>query len=201
MSRHSSNTPLEKLKDTGLALADSDQDIRGRKVLDCHGAHIGHISALFIDESERKVRMLEIGAGGFLGLGDRHFLLPVDAITKVTKDEVFVNETQERIVHSPVYDPTLIEAPTHEYWEPFYGYYGLSPYWSTGYMYPGFPMSPQQTTPHHHPLRPREESPQEEEEDLELLRRDAGENYGGFGKVLDDSPAAQIDQTLREHRE
>jgi hypothetical protein len=37
-----------------------------------------------------------------------------------------------------MYDPTLIKAPTREHWEPFYGYYGLSPYWGDGYMYPTF---------------------------------------------------------------
>jgi len=84
--------------------------------------------------------MLAIRAGGFLGLGDRHFLLPVDAITSVTKGEVHVNQTRDRIVRSPVYDPTLVETPTQEYWEPYYGYYGLSPYWGSEYMYPHFPI-------------------------------------------------------------
>jgi sporulation protein YlmC with PRC-barrel domain len=137
---HTTNTELERLKDTGLELEDSAQDIRNRKVVDAHGEDIGHVSALFIDQGERKVRMLEIRAGGFLGLGDRHFLLPVDAITSVTKGEVHVNQTRDRIVRSPVYDPTLVETPTQEYWEPYYGYYGLSPYWGSEYMYPHFPI-------------------------------------------------------------
>lgn len=135
------NLELEKLIDTRLTLGDPAQDIRHRKVVDAHGDEIGHVSALFIDEDQRKVRMLEVRAGGFLGLGDRHFLLPVDAITTVTKDKVHVNQTRERILHSPVYDPTLIETPTQQYWEPYYGYYGLSPYWSLGYMYPHFPIT------------------------------------------------------------
>lgn len=84
------NTALENLKDAGLTLADSDQDIRGRKVVDQNGFDVGHISALFIDVAERKVRMLEIRARGFLGIGDRYFRLPIDAITKVAKDEVGV---------------------------------------------------------------------------------------------------------------
>lgn len=134
-------TELEKLSDTSLTLGDPAQDIRNRKVVDAHGEDIGHVSALFIDQDERKVRMLEVRAGGFLGLGDRHFLLPVDAITSVTKGEVHVNQTRERIVHSPVYAPTLIEAPTQKYWEPYYGYYGLSPYWGSGYLYPHFPIT------------------------------------------------------------
>jgi sporulation protein YlmC with PRC-barrel domain len=121
------NTSLEKLNDTGLSLADSSQDIRNRKVIDRHGEEIGHVSDLFIDQDERKVRMLEIRAGGFLGIGDRH---------------VHVNQTGERIAHSPTYDPTLIvDAPAQQFWEPYYGYYGLSPYWGAGYMYPEFPPS------------------------------------------------------------
>ena len=46
-----------------------------------------------------------------------------------------------------------------------------------------------------------EDSRKAEQEALALLRRDVGENYeGGFGKILDDSPAAEIDQTLKTHR-
>ena len=139
---------LEKLNDSGLELANAAQDIRHRKVLDRHGKEIGHVSNLFIDQDERKIRMLEVRAGGFLGLGDRHFLLPVDAITSIAKDEVHINQTAARIVDSPAYDPKLIETPTRQYWEPFYGYYGLSPYWGAGYMYPTFPMSREETILH-----------------------------------------------------
>jgi sporulation protein YlmC with PRC-barrel domain len=151
--QHTKTTTFEKLNDTGLTLSDPSRDIRGRRVVDLHGAEIGHISDLFIDEGERKVRMLEIRAGGFLGIGDRHFLVPVDAIASVAKDEVRISETRERVVGSPVYDPALIIAPTQESWEPFYGYYGLSPYWGTGYMYPNFPMSREETVLHDHSAR------------------------------------------------
>jgi sporulation protein YlmC with PRC-barrel domain len=146
VTRHPNTTGTEllRLDDTGLTLDDERQDIRGSKLIDQHGEEIGHVSNLFIDAGERKVRMLEVRAGGFLGLGDKHFLLPVDAITSVARDVVHVNETRERIVHSPVYNPHLVEAPTREYWEPFYGYYGLSPYWGNGYLYPGFPLSLEQ---------------------------------------------------------
>jgi hypothetical protein len=132
---------LVKLSDTGLVLADRTQDIRGYKVRDSHHEEIGHVSGLFIDREQRKVRLLEIRAGGFLGIGERHFLLPCDAITSVEHDAVDVDETRDRIVGSPVYDPDLIVEPFEQTWEPFYGYYGLAPYWSPGYMYPTFPTS------------------------------------------------------------
>jgi len=134
------NAELVRLSETQLMLADEAQDIRTRKVVDRNGAEIGHVAEVFIDEHERKVRMLEIRAGGFLGLGERHFLLPVDTVTSVTKSDVCVNETLERIVGSPVYEPRLIEKPSQESWEPYYGYFGVSPYWGSGYAYPKFPI-------------------------------------------------------------
>ncbi|MDQ2736454.1 MAG: PRC-barrel domain-containing protein [Pseudomonadota bacterium] len=137
-SANTANSELEKLSETGLTLADARQDIRGRKVIDASGEDVGHIGALFIDRAERKVRMLEIRAGGFLGLGDRHFLLPVEAITSIANDEVHINQTRDRIVHSPAYDPVLEVAPTPEYWGSYYGYYGMSPFLGPGFMYPNF---------------------------------------------------------------
>ena len=62
-----------------------------RKLIDQHGETIGHVSALFIDAGERKVRILEVCAGGFLGLGDKHFRTPADACTSVDEDSVHVN--------------------------------------------------------------------------------------------------------------
>ena len=135
-----SNAALVRLKNTDLMLADSRLDLRGRKVVDRHDEEIGHVSRLFIDEAERKVRMIEIRAGGFFGIDERHFLMPVDAIASIDKDEVHVNPTREHISSSPPYDPGLIEAPADN-WEQYYGYYGFSPYWGNGYMYPSFPLT------------------------------------------------------------
>ncbi len=136
------NTPLEKLKDTGLELADRSQDIRGRKIVDASGTDIGHISGLFIDEGERKVRMLEVSAGGFLGIGDHHVLVPVEAITSVAEDQVHVNETRDRVTHSPAYNPNIVDRPANDFWSPYYGYYGIAPYWGNGYLYPNFRVWP-----------------------------------------------------------
>jgi sporulation protein YlmC with PRC-barrel domain len=143
MGNHSDDphaSALERLSDTSLVVADERYDIRGRKVVDRAGSAIGHVNDLFIDRADRKVRMLELRAGGFLGLGDRHFLLPVDAVTSVTKDEVHVNESLERVVGSPPYDPKLVAASPRT-WGSHFEYYGLSPYWESGYMYPGIPIA------------------------------------------------------------
>jgi sporulation protein YlmC with PRC-barrel domain len=130
--------PLTKFRDSNLILEDDRMDIRGRKVVDPQGKTLGHVRALYVDEIDRKVRMLDIAGGGFLGIEDQHFLVPIDAVTKVTATLVHVNESGERVLHSPAYDPTLIAPYQRSYWEPYYGYYGRSPYWDTSYRYPNY---------------------------------------------------------------
>jgi sporulation protein YlmC with PRC-barrel domain len=137
--QHPPHAELEKLGESGLELDDSTQDLRGRKVVDRDDAAIGHVSNLFIDRGERKVRMLEIRTGGFLGMGERHVLLPVDSIVRVSKDVVTVRDLRAHVAASPAYDPHLVPDPTQEAWAPFYGYYGATPYWDSAYTYPRYP--------------------------------------------------------------
>jgi sporulation protein YlmC with PRC-barrel domain len=137
---HQRDGELQHLNTSELTLADRNLDIRDRKVVDRDGLEIGRVSDLFIDPQMRKVRMIEISAGGFLGFGARHALLPVDAITSITAGIVNINQTREHLAHSPVYDPKLIVPRTFDAWEPYYNYYGLSPYWGESYMYPDFPV-------------------------------------------------------------
>ncbi|BDP44154.1 photosystem reaction center subunit H (plasmid) [Deinococcus aetherius] len=136
MTQDTGDHVLIRLSDTDLTLSQQGEDIRDRKVVDRHGDEIGHVSALFVDPREKRVRMLQVGAGGFLGLGERHFLLPVEAVTRVTRDEVHVDQTRERVVNSPRYDPDLIVRPNRDFWEPYYGYYGTPPFWVAGYLPP-----------------------------------------------------------------
>jgi sporulation protein YlmC with PRC-barrel domain len=141
MNAQSNDAKLEKPRDSDLVLAEGSQDIRDRKVLDSEGTAIGHVSALFVDEPERKVRMIELRVGDVLGLGGTHVLLPVDAITEVTRHEVRVDQTRDRVINSPAYDPKLILRERND-WNSYYGYYGYSPYWNTGYRYPDFGIWP-----------------------------------------------------------
>ncbi len=130
------STTLTTLKEAGETLEDASQDIRGRDVIAKGGEKIGQVDALFVDTEEEKVRFLRIAAGGFLGIGERKWLIPVDAITRVAKDEVHVDQSRDRIASSPVYDPAVIATPSNDYYGGLYGYYGMTPFWGGGYLYP-----------------------------------------------------------------
>jgi hypothetical protein len=117
-------------------LADKGQDIRGRDVIAKDGEKIGTVDALFVDGDEERVRFMRLKAGGFLGIGEKSWLIPVDAITRVDKDEVHVDQSYDRIVSAPGYDPDVILKSSHTYYDGLYGHYGYAPYWSDNYLYP-----------------------------------------------------------------
>jgi uncharacterized protein YrrD len=124
-----------KLSDTTFE-PDPAQDIRGRKAVDSQGNDLGVIDELMIDDSEKKVRFIRVATGGFLGMGKAKFLIPVDAIVKVTKDRVSISHDREKVATAPVYDPNLVNEA---YYNRLYGYYGYPAFWQAGYMYPTYP--------------------------------------------------------------
>ncbi len=97
---------LVRLSATDERVAIGDDDIRGRHVKDKNGNDIGRVDDLLIDDSERKVRFIEVASGGFLGIGQDKAFLPVDAITSITEDEVHINQDREFVAGAPVYDRT-----------------------------------------------------------------------------------------------
>jgi sporulation protein YlmC with PRC-barrel domain len=126
---------LVRLDDTDLTIADPTEDIRGHKVVDQHGEEFGTVDGLLIDTDERKVRFLEVAAGGFLGIGERTFLLPVDTVSSIADDTVTIDRSREHVSGAPAYDPGVTQKET--FWEETYGYYGYTPYWGAGYAFPG----------------------------------------------------------------
>jgi sporulation protein YlmC with PRC-barrel domain len=124
-----------KLSDTDLTLADPGEDITGRSVVDAGGEEIGTVDDLMIDDTEKRVRFIRVASGGFLGLGQQKYLIPIDAVKRLTRERVYVDRDRDQIAAAPTYDPDLVEE---DYFDRLYGYYGYAPYWTAGYVYPGF---------------------------------------------------------------
>lgn len=128
-------TPLLlRISNQELTPLNPDEDIRGGKVFDKQGAEIGEIDDLLIDDKESKVRFLQVAAGGFLGLGETRFLVPVDAITRIEAKAVHVDQTRDHVISGPPYDPALIDSdPNHrDYLTGVYGHFGYEPFWVLG---------------------------------------------------------------------
>ena len=131
---------LVSLSGASLTVASPEEDVRGRKVVDRHGEEIGSVDDLLMDDRENRVRFLKVGHGGFLGIGEDHFLVPVDAITRIDEDHVHIDRSQSDLSDAPGYNPELAETP--DYYPGVYGWWGYAPYWTGGYQYPAYPVYP-----------------------------------------------------------
>ena len=118
---------LVRLSESGLALEDLTQDVRGLDVYDEDGDQIGTVEDLYADTEERKVRFLDVSAGGFLGLGERRFLIPVEAVSEVREDGVVVvDQKRRKVAESPLFDADVVPQPAYQ--DELYKYYGYPPY-------------------------------------------------------------------------
>ncbi|HET7636294.1 MAG TPA: PRC-barrel domain-containing protein [Candidatus Limnocylindria bacterium] len=135
MTQTTRSDTLLKLSDSDLTLANQDADIRGRTVR-TGDDEVGKVDDLLIDRDQAQVRFMEVGAGGFLGIGEKKLLIPVDAIMKIDDDNVWIDQSRSRLQGAPAYDPTLV---SEDYYDQLYGYYGYQPYWTPGYTYPSYP--------------------------------------------------------------
>ena len=59
--------------------APPDQELRKKGVFDSGSRHIGHVENLYVEEDSRRLRFVDVVTRGFLGLGRKHCLVPVEA--------------------------------------------------------------------------------------------------------------------------
>jgi sporulation protein YlmC with PRC-barrel domain len=101
------------LSDSEQLVADPGQDVRGRTVLDCEGNEIGKVDDLLIDTEHKAVRLLRVQHGGLFGIGATPLYIPVEAVERVTQDEVVVGRSRAQIAEAPQYDPELVDGDDH----------------------------------------------------------------------------------------
>jgi sporulation protein YlmC with PRC-barrel domain len=92
--------------------ANPEDDLRGKDVHDPHGQRMGRVEDLYVDRQEREVRFLEVGAGGFLGIGERRFLVPVEAVRKVSEDRVIVEPDTKKEAEGPAPFDSKVGPPS-----------------------------------------------------------------------------------------
>jgi sporulation protein YlmC with PRC-barrel domain len=110
---HAEQQPnLVKMSDSDFRLEEPWQDIRDLDVYDINGEQIGTVEDLYVDRVSRLPRFLDVSAGGFLGMGKKHFLIPVEeASREVGEDRVTVTQNRDKVVGSPGFDPDDIPEP------------------------------------------------------------------------------------------
>ncbi len=106
---------LVRLGDSDFVTANPEDDLRGKGVHDPEGKRLGKVEDLYVDGQEREVRFLEVGVGGFLGLGEKHFLVPVEAVTEVAEGWVTIEPGRTEKVAGPApFDTKVVPQPVDD---------------------------------------------------------------------------------------
>ena len=115
---------LTKLSETDLPLEEPWQDMRGLDVYDNRDEQIGSVVDLYLDREVRLASYLVVSAGGFLGIGKKHFLIPVEEVSRdVSEDRVTITVQREKVLNSPEFDPD-VGVPNADVQRAIDAYYG-----------------------------------------------------------------------------
>lgn len=83
----------------------SSSSIVGTKVYNNNGDSLGDIKDLMIDPSDGHVNYAVLSFGGFLGIGDKYFAVPLEAFRIDQSNERFVLDVKkERLEKAPGFD-------------------------------------------------------------------------------------------------
>ena len=116
---------LTKLSETDLPLEEPWQDVRGLDVYDITEEQIGSVQDLYVDREVRLPSYLVVSAGGFLGIGKKHFLIPVEDVSRdVSEERVTVTVPKEKVLNSPEFDPDVGVVPNADVQRAIDAYYG-----------------------------------------------------------------------------
>jgi len=98
-------SPLIKLSELDVPLEESWQDIRDLDVYDVADQQIGTVEDLYVDRETRLPSYLVVSAGGLLGVAKKHFLVPVEEVSRdVGEERVTVTAPKEKVLNSPEFD-------------------------------------------------------------------------------------------------
>jgi sporulation protein YlmC with PRC-barrel domain len=105
----------------------------GEKVINTAGEQLGTIKELMIDLDEGYIAYAVLSFGGFLGLGDKLFAIPWEALTWGPEDHAFILDIDKEVLkNAPGFDKDhWPEGAQYEagWLLDIYEYYGYSPYW------------------------------------------------------------------------
>lgn len=110
----------------------SASTIMSDKVVNAKGEDLGKIEDLMIDLSRGRISYVVLSFGGFLGIGDKLFAIPWEALTLDAENKRFIlNVDKERLEKAPGFNKdNWPKAPVNEWLVDVYTFYGYQPYWT-----------------------------------------------------------------------
>lgn len=101
-------------------------DLTGTKVQNLQGENIGKIQDLMIDLESGRILYTVLSFGGFMGIGDNYFAIPMEALVFSDQDNLIkLDIDKETLKNAPGFDKDNWPAqPKDEFVSSVYEYYG-----------------------------------------------------------------------------
>jgi sporulation protein YlmC with PRC-barrel domain len=105
--------------------------LEGDKVVNAAGEDLGEITDIMIDVPSGRVAYAVLSFGGFLGMGDKLFAIPWQALQLDPENKCFILDVdRERLRSAPGFDKDHWPSMADQRWATdIHSYYGSRPYW------------------------------------------------------------------------
>lgn len=113
------------------AIVKANKEVVGRKVINLQGEDLGKVEEVMLDSAPGRVAYAVLSFGGFLGMGDRLFAVPWEALNYSPSQNAFVINVDKNVLkNAPGFDKNNWPNMTDTRWRSeIYNYYGARPYW------------------------------------------------------------------------
>ena len=104
----------------------STSTLTGTDVRNRDGENLGDIKDFMLDVESGRVIYAVLDFGGFLGIGDKYFAVPLEAFeADTTREELVLNVTKDKLENAPGFDKNNWPAtPDASFVESVYDFYG-----------------------------------------------------------------------------
>ena len=116
---------------SGGAYVMSADTLQGDKVVNPQGEDLGDIEAIMLDVLNGRIAYAVLSFGGLLGMGDKLFAIPWDALKLDAEEQRFVLDIdKERLDEAPGFDKDHWPVMGDRQWATqVHSYYNSQPYW------------------------------------------------------------------------
>lgn len=107
------------------------KSILGAKVINAQREDLGTIEDIVLDARDNRIAYAILSFGGFLGLGDKHFAIPWEALSFDLQEKVaLLNIDKDRLGNAPGFEKENWPDMADPSWgSQIYRHYGYEPYW------------------------------------------------------------------------
>lgn len=109
----------------------SSSSMMGTSVINKAGDDLGDIKDIMIDPSSGSIAYVVVSFGGFLGIGDKYFAIPMEAFQIDRDREEFVLDVdKEKMKNAPGFDKdNWPSTADRQFLTDVHSHYGYKPYW------------------------------------------------------------------------